>query len=113
MNVPPLIPESALQEGPSPSRGAIPALVEGLFTRRQIRSLTDDVTRFIIKTGIFGFADGTSRLNGRYDYTRAVLWDIIEDGCVIEIAEHPAMPLCGPVHSHANLVLNPLPPSQA
>lgn len=51
MNVPPLIPESALQEGPSPSRGAIPALVEGLFTRRQIRSLTDDVTRFIIKTG--------------------------------------------------------------
>ncbi len=69
--------------------------------------------RFIIKTGIFGFADGTSRLNGRYDYTRAVLWDIIEDGCVIEIAEHPAMPLCGPVHSHANLVLNPLPPSQA
>ena len=51
MNVPPLIPESALQEGPSPSRGAIPALVEGLFTRRQIRSLTDDVTHFIIKTG--------------------------------------------------------------
>ncbi len=64
--------------------------------------------RFIIKTGIFGFADGTSRLDQRYDYTRAVLWDIIEDGCVIDIAEHPAMPLCGPVHSHAKLMLSPL-----
>jgi lipopolysaccharide transport system ATP-binding protein len=65
--------------------------------------------RFIIKTGIFGFADGTSRLDHRYDYTRAVLWDIIEDGCVIDIAEHPTMPLCGPVHSHAKLVLSHLP----
>ena len=64
--------------------------------------------RFIIKTGIFGFADGVSRIDGRYDYSRAVLWDIIEDGCVIEITEHSAMPLCGPVHAHANLVLNPL-----
>jgi len=27
------------------------ALVEGLFTRRQIRSITDGITRFIIKTG--------------------------------------------------------------
>jgi phosphate transport system permease protein len=28
-----------------------PAIEEGLFTRRQIRSITDEVTRFIIKTG--------------------------------------------------------------
>jgi lipopolysaccharide transport system ATP-binding protein len=68
--------------------------------------------RFIIKTGIFGFADGISRINGRYDYNRAVLWDIIEDGCVFDVMEHPAMPLCGPVHAHANLVLNPLEASQ-
>lgn len=69
--------------------------------------------RFIVKTGIFGFAEGTSRANGRYDYNRAVLWDIIEDGCIIDIAEHPAMPLCGPVHAQANLVLNPMRASQA
>lgn len=68
--------------------------------------------RFIIKTGIFGFADGVSRIDGRYDYARAILWDIIEDGCVIEITEHSAMPLCGPVHAHANLVLNHLSPTQ-
>lgn len=69
--------------------------------------------RFVIKTGIFGFTDGTSRINGRYDYTRAVLWDIIEDGCIIEIMEHTAMPLCGPVHAHANLILNPLSASES
>ncbi|MCC6415855.1 MAG: Wzt carbohydrate-binding domain-containing protein, partial [Opitutaceae bacterium] len=65
--------------------------------------------RFIIKTGIIGFADGLSRIGQRYDFTRAVLWDIIEDGCVFDIAEHTAMPLCGPVHSHAKLMLSPLP----
>lgn len=53
MNVPPLTPEPMIQGDPSASRGAMQAsvVVEGLFTRRQIRSLTDGITRFIIKTG--------------------------------------------------------------
>jgi phosphate transport system permease protein len=53
MTVPPLTPVPVLQGEPSPGRGSLPApaLVEGLFTRRQIRSFTDGVTRFIIKTG--------------------------------------------------------------
>ncbi len=53
MNVPPLTPIPVLQGDPSPSRGAVPApaLVDGLLTRRQIRSITDWITRFIIKTG--------------------------------------------------------------
>lgn len=53
MNVPPLTPTSALQEEPTPGPGSLPtpALVERLFTRRQIRSITDGITRFIIKTG--------------------------------------------------------------
>lgn len=53
MNVSPLTPAPALQGEPSPGRGRMsaPTLMEGLFTRRQIRSLTDGVTRFIIKTG--------------------------------------------------------------
>ena len=53
MNVPPLTPMPVLQGEPSPGRGSLPApaLVEGLLTRRQIRSLIDGITRFIIKTG--------------------------------------------------------------
>ena len=79
-----------------------------LYARSSFRlPLTHD--QFLIKTGIFGFLDGQCRVNGKYDYTRAVLWDIIEDGCVIQIGEYPAMPLCGPVHSHADLLVMPLP----
>lgn len=53
MNVPPLTPEPVLQGDSSPSRAAMPTpgFVEGLLTRRQIRSITDRITRFIIKTG--------------------------------------------------------------
>ncbi len=53
MNAPLLTPEPVLQGDSFPNRGAMPtpALVEGLLTRRQIRSITDRVTRFIIKTG--------------------------------------------------------------
>jgi len=53
MNVPPLTPEPVFQGDSSPSRGVVPTpvLVEGIFTRRQIRSITDGITRVIIKTG--------------------------------------------------------------
>ena len=53
MNVPPLTPVPVPQGESSPGRGPMsaPALLEELFTRRQIRSLTDGVTRLIIKTG--------------------------------------------------------------
>ena len=53
MNVPPFTPIPVLQGEPSPGRGSIPtsALVSGLFTRRQIRSITDGLTNVIIKTG--------------------------------------------------------------
>ncbi len=53
MNAPPLTPEPVLQGDSSPSRAAMPTpgFVEGLLTRRQIRSITDRITRFIIKMG--------------------------------------------------------------
>ncbi len=56
MNVPPFAPTSALQEEPPSGRGSFPAsaIVGGLLSRRQIRSITDRVTRFIIKTGGIG-----------------------------------------------------------
>lgn len=64
---------------------------------------------YIIKTGIFGFAEGTSRPTGVYDYSRAVLWDIIEDACAIEVSVCPVMPVVGPVHAHADLLVRALP----
>lgn len=53
MNLPPLTPTSVRQGEPSPGRSSLPALalMDGVFTRRQVRSITDRVTSFIIKTG--------------------------------------------------------------
>ena len=78
-----------------------------LYARTSFRlPLTHD--KYLIKTGIFGFAEGESRPGGHYDYSRAILWDIIESSCVIEVTTHPAMPLVGPVHAHAELVIRPV-----
>lgn len=68
--------------------------------------LTHD--RYLIKTGIFGFANGTSRPDGHYDFARAILWDIIEDGTAFEVAVCGVMPLVGPVHAHSPLQILPL-----
>jgi phosphate transport system permease protein len=56
MNAPPFTPIPALQGEPPSGRGSLPtsALVGGLFSRRQIRSITDGFTSFIIKTGGIG-----------------------------------------------------------
>ncbi|MEK9139530.1 MAG: hypothetical protein AAB308_00630, partial [Nitrospirota bacterium] len=53
MTGPPFTPIPALQGEPSSGRGSIPtpALVGGLFSRRQIRSITDGLTNVIIKAG--------------------------------------------------------------
>jgi len=53
MNVPPFTPIPAAQGKSSSGRGSIPtpALVGGLFSRRQIRSITDRLISSIIKTG--------------------------------------------------------------
>ncbi|WP_090897136.1 ABC transporter permease subunit [Candidatus Nitrospira nitrificans] len=53
MTVPPFTPMPVLQGEPSPGRDSVPtpALVGGLFSRRQIRSITDGLTNVIIKTG--------------------------------------------------------------
>ncbi len=51
--MPPLIPSPVLQGDPTPDRGSFPApvLVGGVISRRQIRSITDELTKVIIKTG--------------------------------------------------------------
>ena len=80
-----------------------------LYARTAFRlPLTHD--KYFIKTGIFGFTDGVSRPGGAYDYSRAVLWDIVEDACLIEVAPCPVMPLVGPVHAQADLLITALTP---
>lgn len=59
--------------------------------------------KFVIKTGFFGFADGVARIDGQYDYGRAIIWDVIENCAVVEVELFPFMPLCGPTHAHAEL----------
>ena len=83
-----------------------------LYARTSFRlPLTHD--KYLVKTGIFGFAEGDSRPGGHYDYSRAILWDIIESSCIIEVTPHPVMPLVGPVHAHADLLIQPLPATSA
>lgn len=86
----------------------ISATVGSRFYARTIVRLPLTHGRYLIKTGIFGFTDGISRPGGHYDYSRAILWDIVEDCHILEVAVHPAMPLVGPVHSHADLKLKAL-----
>ncbi len=56
MKVPPFTPIPAVQGEPSSGRGSFPtpALVGGVVSRRQIRTITDRFTGFIIKTGGIG-----------------------------------------------------------
>ncbi len=56
---------------------------------------------YILRTGIFGFADGLTLLDGRYDFSRAVLWDVREDAMHLRVRAASPMPLAGPVHWHA------------
>ena len=78
-----------------------------LYARTSFRlPLTHD--KYLIKTGIFGFNEGISRPGGRYDYSRAILWDIIESSCMIEVTLHADLPLVGPVQGHADLFVQPL-----
>jgi len=69
--------------------------------------------KFVIKTGFFGFMEGVARIDGHYDYGRAIIWDVIESCAVIEIDVFPFMPLCGPAHAHAELTMKFLDSSPA
>lgn len=66
--------------------------------------------KYLLKTGLFGFADGQSRPGGHYDYSRAILWDVVEDNGSFEVTLHADLPLVGPVHAHADLLVNPFKP---
>ena len=56
-------------------------------------------------TGVFGFKDGMAFVGGLYDYSRSVIWDVIEDAAYLKVSPCKRMPLAGPVHVTSNLAL--------
>src|SRR6185436_8277518 len=53
---------------------------------------------YVLLTGIFGFKEGTALTAGVYDYSRSVIWDVIEDAFYLRVHPCKAMPLPGPVN---------------
>jgi len=58
---------------------------------------------YVILTGIFGFNDGNAFNNGIYDFSKSIIWDVIEDAAYIKVNQHKLMPLAGPVHTSFDL----------
>jgi len=63
---------------------------------------------YILRTGIFGFRDGSALEHGRYEFSRAIFWDIRENALSLKIRPFRLMPLAGPVHLHAATLIFPL-----
>lgn len=63
-------------------------------------SLTIPLTHqdYFVQIGIFGFKDGERYSNGKYDFTRAVIWDLIEKATTLSVLPNVPQPLSGPVH---------------
>jgi lipopolysaccharide transport system ATP-binding protein len=53
---------------------------------------------YVVLTGIFGFKDGTAFPAGVYDFTKSVIWDVIEDAAYLRVHPFKLMALPGPVH---------------
>jgi lipopolysaccharide transport system ATP-binding protein len=60
---------------------------------------------YVIMTGVFGFNDGMTLVNGLYDFSKSIIWDVIEEAAYIKVRPCKRMPLAGPVHVSSNLAL--------
>ncbi len=58
---------------------------------------------YVMSTAIFGFSDGEAFSNGMYDYSRAVIWDVVEDAAFLKVNPCKVMPVAGPVHTTFDL----------
>ena len=58
---------------------------------------------YVVLTGVFGFGDGVAHASGVYDYSKSVIWDVIEDAAYLKVHPCKVMPLAGPVHASINL----------
>lgn len=63
---------------------------------------------YVVLTGIFGFSEGGAFSNGAYDFTKAIIWDLIDDAAYVSIRQPSLMPAAGPVHSSINITIRKL-----
>jgi len=63
---------------------------------------------YVVRTGVFGFNDGMAFTNGVYDFSKAVIWDVIEDAAYLKVHPHKFMPLAGPVNASFDLEVKKL-----
>lgn len=61
---------------------------------------------YVVLTGIFGFKDGAAFSGGAYDYSKSVIWDVIEDAAFIKVQLCKVMPLPGPVNDSINIIIS-------
>jgi lipopolysaccharide transport system ATP-binding protein len=54
---------------------------------------------YVVLTGVFGFMDGIAFVGGTYDYSKSVIWDVIEDAAYLKVHPCKIMPLVGPVNA--------------
>lgn len=76
--------------------------IKGKTGQRYIASTTFPLPlhhqKYVLHTAVFGFKDGTALKKDHYDFTNAVLWDVIDEAAFIEVSTCSIMPLSGPVH---------------
>lgn len=61
--------------------------------------------KYVLHTAVFGFKDGQARRHGQYDFSQAVIWDVVDEAAIIEVRPCALMPLPGPVHLDAPVIV--------
>jgi lipopolysaccharide transport system ATP-binding protein len=64
--------------------------------------------KYVLHAAIFGFKDGQTLPQGRYDFGNAVLWEVIDEAAIVEVLPCSVMPLSGPVHMDTPVKLTAL-----
>jgi len=63
---------------------------------------------YVVLTGIFGFRDGMAFSNGIYDFSKSLIWDVIEDAAYLKVHPCKVMPMAGPVNASFDLKMKRL-----
>ena len=63
---------------------------------------------YVVLTGIFGFRDGMAFSNGIYDFSKSLIWDVIEDAAYLKVHPCKVMPMAGPANASFNLEIKRL-----
>ena len=63
---------------------------------------------YVILTGIFGFKNGRAFQDAGYDFSQAMIWDVIEDAAYLKVHPHKVIPMPGPVNTSFDLTMKKL-----